>query len=258
MGGHIPRRTLTRLPFELQPNIIALQQAPCGPLLRKRSENQVDEAAMRQSEHHKPRPQGGLGTLLDMIETLPSPSPDQTLTAPPLRRRMACWLYEGTLLFGVVFGTGLFFFGTVFAIGHLVPSLLPLRDALNNRYALQAYVFLLLALYFGWFWVKGQTLAMKTWHIRVVDKQGRALTRVKALLRYMWSWMWFLPPLAVGGYFSLPGGELTVIVLGWVAVWMLLARFHPQRQFLHDALAGTRLVHHKPQKPPKARRFWHL
>lgn len=174
------------------------------------------------------------------------------LTAPSLTRRMACWLYEGTLLFGVVFGSGLFFFGLAFAIGHLVPSLIPLRDALNNRYSLQLYVFLLLAVYFTWFWAKGQTLAMKTWHIRVVDHHGQPLTQARALLRYLLSWMWFLPALATAGAFALPGDELTVVVIGWVAVWALLSRFHPQRQFLHDALAGTRLVHHKPATPLKA------
>lgn len=176
--------------------------------------------------------------------------------APPLMRRLACWLYEGSLLFGVIFGTGIFFFGLVFAIGHLVPSLGVLQDIFNNRFTLQAYVFLMLAIYFTWFWSKGQTLAMKTWHIRVVDRHGHALTRPKAFVRYLWSWLWFLPPLAAGGYYSLPGGELTVIVLGWVTIWALLARFHPQRQFLHDALAGTRLVHYKPDVPPKRRKLW--
>ena len=185
----------------------------------------------------------------------PAPTP---LVAPTITRRMACWLYEGTLLFGVVFGTGLFFFGLLFAIGHLVPSLAPVRDMVNNRYALQAYVFLLLAVYFTWFWVKGQTLAMKTWHIRVVDRQGLPLKRPRALLRYILSWLWFLPPLAVGGWYSLPGGELTVIVIGWVAIWAILSRFHPQRQYLHDALAGTRLIHQQPAEPPKRRRLWHV
>ena len=33
-----------------------------------------------------------------------------------------------------------------------------------------------------------------------------------------------------------------VLLLGWVAVWALLSRFHPDRQFWHDAWAGTRLV----------------
>jgi hypothetical protein len=33
-----------------------------------------------------------------------------------------------------------------------------------------------------------------------------------------------------------------MLTLGWVAVWALLSRIHPQRQFLHDVLAGTRLI----------------
>jgi uncharacterized RDD family membrane protein YckC len=44
----------------------------------------------------------------------------------------------------------------------------------------------------------------------------------------------------------LSAGESVVILLGWVAVWALLSRFHPQRQFWHDALAGTRLVSSPP------------
>jgi len=35
----------------------------------------------------------------------------------------------------------------------------------------------------------------------------------------------------------------------WCVFWALLSRFHPQGQFWHDALAGTRLVHHEP--PPR-------
>jgi uncharacterized RDD family membrane protein YckC len=197
-----------------------------------------------------------------MPQTVPS-SPARTaepnpLKAPSLTRRMACWLYEGTLLFGVIFGTGLFFYGLLFAIGHLAPSLLPLRDAFNNRFALQAFVFVLLGFYFTWFWAKGQTLALKTWNIRVVDAQGQQLTRGRAFWRYLLSWLWLLPPLGVGGYFGLPAGELAVILVGWIVVWALLSLFHTQRQFLHDALAGTRLVHFKPAEDvSKPRRWWH-
>ena len=39
------------------------------------------------------------------------------------------------------------------------------------------------------------------------------------------------------------GAEIAVLVLGWVAVWALLSRFHPLQQFWHDVWAGTRLVH---------------
>ena len=174
------------------------------------------------------------------------PSPDAlpaavaaplNLQAPRLIRRMACWMYEGIRLSG---GASL--------AGSLFASPRQSRSARACRHALQAFLFVVFGIYFTWFWAKGQTLAMKTWHIRVVDRDGRPLTQRRALLRYVCSWLWFLPPLAALAPFSLPGGEATVIVLGWVAVWAVLSRFHPQQQFWHDALAGTRLVHYEPAK----------
>ena len=160
--------------------------------------------------------------------------------APPLRRRMACWLYEGMLMFGVVF-----------IAGYLFGTLTQTRHALDNRHALQAFLFVIFGIYFVWFWSRGHTLAMKTWHIRVVDRQGRPVSQPRALARYVLSWLWFLPPLA-----AYAAGVPALTTLGllalWVALWALLSRFHPQRQFWHDALAGTRLVHHEP--PPRRRK----
>jgi uncharacterized RDD family membrane protein YckC len=69
--------------------------------------------------------------------------------------------------------------------------------------------------YFLWSWLRGgQTLAMKTWRIRLVD-----VTPQKALLRFL------LAALLVPSLISI--------------LWSF---FDPQRQFLHDRLAGTRLV----------------
>jgi uncharacterized RDD family membrane protein YckC len=186
----------------------------------------------------------------------PSRSPDvasrHDLMAPSLRRRMACWLYEGTLMFGVVF-----LVGVLFTTSYVLSSFTQSGNALDNRYLQQALVFVAFGIYFGWFWAKGQTLAMKTWHIRVVDRQGNALTQGRALWRYVLSWLWLLPPLAVGGLMHLSGQQLSVLLLGWVVIWALLSRFHAQRQFLHDALAGTRLVHFKPvEDTGKPRRWW--
>ena len=144
---------------------------------------------------------------------------------------MACWLYEGLVMFGVVF-----------IAGNLFGTLSQTRHAMDNRHWLQAFLFVVFGIYFVWLWAKGQTLAMKTWEIRVVDRQGLPLTQARALLRYLLSWLWFLPALAAVAPFQLSGPESVVIIGGWIAVWALLSRFHPERQFWHDALAGTRLI----------------
>lgn len=156
--------------------------------------------------------------------------------APSLVRRMACWVYEGMLLFAVVF-----------MAGWLFSTLGQMRDAMDaRRPLLQAFVFVVFGIYFSWFWSRGQTLAMKTWNIRVVDRAGKPVSQLRAVGRYLLSWLWFLPPLAVLPALRLSAAEMVLVTFGWVAVWALLSRLHPQRQFWHDVLAGTRLVSSPP------------
>ena len=153
---------------------------------------------------------------------------------------MACWTYEGLLMFGVVF-----------LAAYLFSSLSQTRNAMDNRNALQAFLFVIFGIYFVWFWAKGQSLAMKTWDIRVVDRHGQRITQKRALLRYVLSWLWFLPPLLGSWLFKLPASQGAVLALGWVAIWAVLARFHPEKQFWHDAMAGTRLISWKAPESPK-------
>ena len=157
--------------------------------------------------------------------------------APGLWRRLCCLLYEGLLLFGVVF-----------VASYLFSTLSQTRHALDNRHALQAFLFVVFGIYFVWFWSRGQTLAMKTWHIRLVDRNGAALTQQRALVRYLLSWLWFLPPLLLAAPWQVSSAETAVFVLGWIAVWAVLSCFHPQRQYWHDALAGTRMVSSAPAR----------
>ena len=159
----------------------------------------------------------------------------QNQSTPSLLRRMACWLYEGMLMFGVVF-----------IAGYLFSTLSQTRNAMDNRHALQAFLFVVFGIYFVWFWAKGQTLAMKTWNIRMVDRRGRPISQVRAFARFCFSWVWFLPPLVALSPFQLSGAESVLLVAGWVIVWVLLSRFHPEKQFWHDAWAGTRLVTSHP------------
>ena len=154
-----------------------------------------------------------------------------SMPTPGLRRRMACWMYEGVLLFGVVF-----------LADYLFSTLSQTRHALDHRLGQQIFLFLILGIYFVWFWHKGQTLAMKTWHIRVTDLNGQPLTQSRALLRYVLSWAWFLPPLLVLGLAQWPVASASWLIPGWVLLWALSSRAHAQRQFWHDAWAGTQLI----------------
>lgn len=160
------------------------------------------------------------------------------LTAPSLARRMACWLYEGMLLFGVLFSAGL-----VFSIAG------QMRHAMDPRHELlQGFLFIVCGVYCVWCWSKGQTLAMRTWRIRVVDRHGRAVTQGRALLRYLYCWIWVVPPLAALQARPFTGWQLTALFLGWVAVWALSSRLQRERQFWHDVWAGTRLVDAPPPR----------
>ncbi len=145
---------------------------------------------------------------------------------------MACMLYESTLVFGIAMGAGL-----VFSISAGMRSGMDARRPL-----LLAFLVVVLGIYFIWCWVRGQTLAMKTWGIRVVDRHGRPLVQLRALFRYACCWLWVLPPLAVVAPMKLPAATMFSVILGWIALLALASNFHPQRQFWHDVLAGTRLV----------------
>ena len=158
--------------------------------------------------------------------------------APSLWRRMASFLYEGVLLFGVTFISG-----------YLYAALTQQRSALIGKSGLQAFEFVVLGIYFIWFWTHGgQTVAMKAWHLRVVDEHGAPLGQGRALARYLLSWLWFLPALASVHFAELHGGgAITGALLAGVLGYVLLARLHPSRQFLHDLLCRTRVV---TQRPP--------
>jgi uncharacterized RDD family membrane protein YckC len=169
-----------------------------------------------------------------MTTSLDSADPTRII-APHWIRRMACWLYEGLLLFGVAF-----------IFGYLFSTLSQSRHALSNRIGLQAFLFLIFGIYFTWFGHKGQTLAMKTWHIRLVDKSGDSVTQRRALFRYFLSWIWFLPALASAAFFEISGPEISVVCLGWVIAWALMSRLQREGQFWHDIWAGTRLVSTSP------------
>lgn len=161
----------------------------------------------------------------------------ETLATPTVARRMAAFVYEGILLFGVVF-----------MAGFVYSTLTQQRHALQGQTGLQVFVFAVLAAYFVTFWCRGgQTVAMRAWHVRLVTQDGRAVRPWRAFARYLLAWLWFAPALIAARASGLQGTlAVFALLLTGVVAYAALARLHPQRQFLHDALCGTRLVTWRP------------
>jgi uncharacterized RDD family membrane protein YckC len=117
------------------------------------------------------------------------------------------------------------------------------RHALHLREGLQVWLFFVLGLYFIWFWSHGgQTLPMKTWRIRLVTAESRPVTPWRALIRYLLCWFWFLPGLALAWLIEAQTWMLVWLPALNFVLWAMTALFDKDRQFLHDRLAGTRLI----------------
>ncbi len=150
---------------------------------------------------------------------------------------MAAFVYEGVLLFGIVM-----------VVGGIFSVITNQRHGLQGRQGMMAVQFLAMAIYFMWTWLRaGQTLAMKTWHIKLVSVQGTLVSPRQALARFMLCWLWFMPAWAAAW---MAGWHQSKLLYGAMLVGVLiyagLSRLLPQQQFLHDVICGTRLIDTRP------------
>ena len=84
---------------------------------------------------------------------------------------------------------------------------------------------------------------MKTWNIRLVDRDGNTPSTPRLVLRYVLAW-----PLVLAGAALV---KLAAMATGWASVDMFIVAapfaifvwswFDPDGQFLHDRILGTRL-----------------
>lgn len=127
-----------------------------------------------------------------------------------LSRRFACMLYDGLLL------AAIFFAATALFLAVMGSATEP-----PVRYIFQVYLWLVAAVYFIWHWLHGgQTLAMKTWHIRLVDRHGYPISLHQAIRRYLLA-------------------SLGLIFFGAGFFWVLFDR---ERLFFHDRFSGTNVA----------------
>jgi uncharacterized RDD family membrane protein YckC len=151
-------------------------------------------------------------------------------------------MYEGVLLFGVVF-----------LAGYLFDTLTQSRNALMLRHGRQAILFAAIGIYFIMSWrIKGQTLPMKTWNIRLVDRDGLTPALHRLMLRYLLIWpIPLAAAAAILGASRLTGYSSTDLLIVFAPftlfIWTWLDR---DGQFLHDRLLGTRLVNIERQRSP--------
>lgn len=132
-------------------------------------------------------------------------------------RRLAAMVYEGLLVLAVLF-VAAFVFLAVFG-GALEPP---------RRHLFQLYLFVVTAVYFIWFWMHGgQTLAMKTWRLRLEMLGGGVVSLRTALLRFL-----------------LASAGMLFFGAGWW--WAIFDRDHCP---LHDRLTGTRVRRVDPRFP---------
>lgn len=149
----------------------------------------------------------------------PSADPKAPGLSPPLvvelagfRRRLASLLYESLLVLGIL--------ALTFMIPHLALGMA--FEVAAPGWLMWVHVFAVLGVYFVWYWSRsGQTLAMQTWYLRLVGADdGRAVPGRTCWLRYALAWP-------------------SLLLFGVGLWWALIDR---DRQFLHDRLAGTRIV----------------
>jgi uncharacterized RDD family membrane protein YckC len=160
------------------------------------------------------------------MDTPPSPG-------PTIGRRLIAMVYETFLLLAVeMLAVALWMLVTQNRHGPLF------------EHGLKVWLFVVTGAYFIHAWTgSGHTLAMKTWRLRLAADGHPRVPLRSALLRYLLAWGWFLPALLLCAALGLHGkGQMAAVLVLGMAAWAMTALFDRERRFLHDRLAGTRLV----------------
>ena len=155
-------------------------------------------------------------------------------------RRLFALLYEGLLLVALLLIAGFALAPFVSPSGSATTHALGIPSTPARIGAFAALV-LLGAIFYGWSWSEGRrTLPMKTWHLSIALRDGTPVPRRAALARYA-AW-WIGPAAGLVAYALLRPYGLGALALPMLMLNYLAAFVDAERQFLHDRVAGTRIV----------------
>ena len=157
-----------------------------------------------------------------------------------LLRRLAAAVYEGLLLAALLFITAFVLLPVVSPVSSVGAGNLTVPAA-PVRVMLFCTLFAIAAAYFVWSWTGGRrTLPMKTWRLWIVAAGDSPPSRKAALARYLAAWIG--PALAVIAFAALERRQPFALAFALCIANFLWAFVDSDRQFLHDRVAGTRIV----------------
>jgi uncharacterized RDD family membrane protein YckC len=138
------------------------------------------------------------------------------ITAPSFFKLGACLIYEALVVIALLLaGTAIF----VLLLGEATVGI--------KRYLLQMFLWLIAGIYFIWCWQrKGQTLAMQTWQLKLVNQKAQLLSLKAAIIRYVLA-------------------NFSLMVFGLGFLWVLVDR---DRLFLHDRLLKNKIIYVQRKK----------
>ena len=130
--------------------------------------------------------------------------------APSMLVLGACFIYEMLVVAAILFVSAFVF---LWLFGDASHGL--------KRHLFQFYLWVTVGVYFIWCWnKKGQTLAMKTWRLKLLNEQAQLLTPQKAALRYLLA-------------------TLSLLFFGLGFIWAVADKEH---QYWHDRYMKNKLT----------------
>jgi uncharacterized RDD family membrane protein YckC len=138
------------------------------------------------------------------------PTPLSKDHLPSLLKLFACLVYELLTIIALCIVFAGVFYGV---FGDATEGI--------KRLSQQMFLWTILGAYYVWCWTKtGQTLAMQSWHLKVVSQHNALLSKRMALMRYV-----------------LASLSLVLFCLGFL--WAVVDK---DRLFLHDRLLKCKIV----------------
>lgn len=132
------------------------------------------------------------------------------LAKPSLFKLAACFMYDLLVVAAISLMAAAVFIALLGDATHGI-----------KRYALQLFLWLIVGAYFVWCWHKtGQTLAMQTWRLKIVNQHNQLLGMPILFKRYVLATM-------------------SLMLLGLGFLWVIIDR---DKLYLHDRLLNSKIV----------------